>query len=278
MRRLVALAIVITAAGCGQPEPVAQTPPPPQYAEIPAGTEIQLQLLDSISSGDPEGSDVPVVVAEDVKDRKGHVAIRRGSVFVGKIENSRSAGALSGLMNEPARLSISIPDLEATDGTSVAIRLNEEDEPLQLGREETAKYAATSKLEGAMNEEAVEKLLRQVAEDMEEGRSPNLESDSGKELLGEVARALNLKDTAALLREDRASDIQKAISAIKGGSMLDIASGGTAGSALGAAYEVINVAEEVRDRVAGAFKGRNIRAYAGMPLKAWTEEDVRVRL
>ena len=60
--------------------------------------------------------------------------------------------------------------------------------------------------------------------------------------------------------------------------MLDIASGGTAGSALGAAYEVINVAEEVRDRVAGAFKGRNIRAYAGMPLKAWTEEDVRVRL
>lgn len=278
MRRLVALAIVVTAAGCGQPEPVAQTPPPPQFAEVPAGTEIQLQLLDSISSGDPEGAGVPLVVAEDVRDRKGNVVVRRGSVFEGKIENSRSAGALSGLMNEPARLSISIPDLKAADGTTIAVRLNEEDEPLHFGREETAKYAATSKLEGAMNEEAVARLLRQLAEDMEEGRTPNLESESGKELLGEVARALNLQDTAELLREDRASDIEKAIRAVKGGSMLDIASGGTAGSALGAAYEVINVAEEVRDRVAGVFKGRNIRAYAGMPVTAWTKEDVRVRL
>jgi hypothetical protein len=278
MRLLVALVIVVSAVGCGQPEPVAQTPPPPQFVEIPAGTEIKLQLLDSISSGDPEGTDVPFVVAEDVKDSQGKVGIRRGSVYMGKIENSRAAGALSGLMNEPARLSISVPDLKATDGTTVAIRLNDEDEPLHLGREETAKYASTSKLEGAMSEEAVAKLLRQLAEDMEEGRTPNLESDSGKQLLGEVAKALDLRDTADLLRNDRADDIQKAIAAIKGGSVLDIASGGTAGSALGAAYEIINVAEEVRDRVAGVFKGRNIRAYAGMPITAWTKEDVRIRL
>lgn len=278
MRHLVALAILVSAAGCGQSEPTAQAPRPPQFAEIPAGTEIKLQLLDSISSGHPEGSEVPLVVAEDVKDRNGKVGIRRGSVYVGKIENSRAAGALSGFMNEPARLSISVPDLKATDGTIVAIRLNDDDEPLYFGREETAKYASTSKLDKAMSEEAVAKLLRQLADDMEEGRTPNLESDSGKQLLGEVARALDLKDTADLLREDRSDDIQRAISAIKGGSVLDIASGGTAGSALGAAYEIINVAEEVRDRVAGVFKGRNIRVYAGMPITAWTKEDVRVKL
>src|SRR4051812_8548047 len=110
----------IVMAGCG-PQPIAK-PADPVTVALPASSVVSLVLMQNLVAGrTPEGSEVTLMVASDVRDSAGHILIPRGKLATGKVVWSRGQDTLDALSNRPPRLTISVDETQTVDGQTVAL-------------------------------------------------------------------------------------------------------------------------------------------------------------
>lgn len=221
------------------------------------------------------GREATFVVASDVMVGE-HIAIPEGTQVKAIVTASRGAGALSSMLNEPARLSVEFGPIDL-GSVSVALANPE--------RKGTAIYAftrentgipANSFLAEAMKNEDKKAALAALA-DLVEGASADgrrIDDEKLRELVDELRlqRVKSMIDSADSA-ERKSDQIAGIIRALRTGASL---STGDIGIALGAIEELGGVAGEVTGTLKGIFKGRNIRAYVGTKVRMVVASDVTV--
>lgn len=266
----IGLLAVLLAVGCGKsaPDKVVEKPRPVSLA---SGTGIPLVLLEPIDSGGTkEGERVAFIVAEDVKVG-GQVVIPRGAPAEGVVAYSRAAGTLSALMNTPARLAVRMERAWAPDGTEIRLCTVQEsvEEPYAFTRDNTSKVGGGSGLDELWASEDSQRLLSQLAADLEEGRALDLGDPEVRKTLAEAADKLGMGSTARLLEEGEIKQASDLLSQVRrGGSATALLSGASL-TTVGAAMELVNLAGNVGSRVTGMLKGRNIKAHVGTRVQAY---------
>lgn len=262
MRRTLLLATlpILACLSCSKVEP---TP-------LAAGTEVPLILMTELASGGSrQGEEVVFLVTADVLGSDGKVAIRRGTLAFGRVAWSRSAGALSQFVNEPARLAVSVDRAEAIDGQVVYLRATETEDPFHFTRENTAVLKRTNAVDKALadpdTKAAIEKLLKGL-----EGENMGTPS-----AVADLAEALGMQETKRLADSRTLNDLEQALKGISAGDIARVAAGDTS-LVVSAITEIAGLRQVVGDRIGGLFKGRNIRAFPGTPLTAYVAELVMV--
>lgn len=277
MKRTVAILIVVAVAlaGCSKKEP--------ERSVLSKGTPVKLMLLTELHAGrEPEGSPVPLLVLEDVRDGKGRLLLKKGAVASAKVTQSRSAGALSGMMNQPPRLNIAFDDVKAVDGTQVslsAVKDGAKDADYEFNRGNTGIPGRVANMDRAYSQEDKKELFVRLAEMISENKTGNLANDpKSEELIRNLAKDLQLNDTEAL---DAKGDLDKATGLLGqlttgrvDANLLAAASLGTVNSLI----ELTHVAAFAVDRVGGMLKGRTIRAHIGTELTAYVAEDATIAI
>lgn len=269
---MLTLVLPILIAGCGtmaaKKEPLAQ------------GTPVKLVLLRPLQAGEAkEGSTVPLMVSEDVKNAEGKVLLAKGTLASAEVKWSRSEGTLSGLMNQPARLTIQLKETKAADGSTVRLTANkeaEEENVYAFTRDNTGKVDFGEQIEELVKSEASQRLLNEINTALQGGNTPDLNSEDSKKVLQEISSKLSLQQTASILSQGKSDELSKTLEAVnRGQSLAALASGGSLTSVM-AVVELANVALEVGSRVSRMLKGRTIRAYAGTEVPAYVEAAVEV--
>lgn len=252
-------------------------PQKPEPVVLAKGTPVKLMLLAEVHAGQAEeGEVVPLMVLDDVKDSSGKLLIRRGEPANARVARSRGAGALSGLMNQPARLSIVLDQTKAADGTQVLLSAD------PSGRRD-AQHAFTRANTGyprlweqALNDDRRE-LLQRLAEMLAENRGGNLANDpESTELVRRLADRLGLTGTQALAARGELEKATGLVGQIANGTLnpsLLLAAGL---QTVAAVTELTRLAAFATDRLGGAFRGRTIRAHFGTELTAYVAQDTPV--
>src|SRR5688500_6199471 len=117
---------------------IACAPETTLTARLDSGTEVKLILMQQLSAGgSKEGEEVAFMVTEDVT-RSGRILIPRGAIAYGRVNWSRSAGALSKITNEPARLAVTIDRTTSIDKRTVMLQATEDGEPFHFSGKNTS--------------------------------------------------------------------------------------------------------------------------------------------
>jgi hypothetical protein len=222
---------------------------------------------------------VALMVADDVKDAKGIVVVRKGTPAKAKVTWSRREGTLSGLVNQPARLQIDLQSISTVDGQSVDLSAaKEKDEEFDLTRGNTGKTPIAEKLEQLAKDPSKEQVLRQIETMFKEGKAPDLTQPEGKAQFAQIVKDMGLEQTHKLVEEGQMGKAQELVSRIREGATLTaLATGGTLAAA-GAVLELANVAGHVGSRFGRILHGRNIKAYVGTPVPAFVQKAVVVKV
>lgn len=290
MRSLLGLAVVSVAllgVGCG-PEEAAKSPVPeaPKVAMVAKGTPVEFMMMAPVESGDCKpGTLIPMIVADDVKV-DGYVVIPSGTSVFAEVSKSRAAGALSAMLNEPARLEVKFQPIEA-DGYTISFSADgAKEEPIDYAftRDNTGKPETGEPLDAALKNAATRKLLEELSDALETGRTPD---DLAARIAGD-AEVGRLLDQMALGRAKEM--VSKEESPEKGyRRLLDVTNtlregdlsklaGADVALAIAAVEEIGGLANRVNGTLKGIFKGRNIRAHIGTRVRAYVHEDVQVPL
>lgn len=243
-------------------------------ADVPAGTPIRLMLLKDISSSSSFPGDlVPMVVTQDV-EVGGRVIIPEGSMAFGKVSWSRREGALSApLFDKPARLCISLEHLRDLDGNEVKLRpMPGKDSDLQITREMTAKAspAQTQEFEYAWGDPKARPVMEKVH---------HLFNDSATSLTEKEAEILIQHNVAMPVVQQAIKNgtfgvVINLIRDIKHARMFEVLlninpTTRPAMAALRAVRELSRLCGGIGTYIEGRFKGRNIRAAAGVELTVY---------
>ena len=226
--------------------------------------EVPLLLLTELSSGgSEEGKRVAFLVTADVAGADGKVIVPKGAVAYGKVVWSRASGAISKFLNEPARLAINLETVAGVEDKPLALTPVGADAKgvLHLNDENTGIQRAS---------EAVEEVLADP--DSKKALEAMLGGLIGKEMgandvVALLAKRLSLTNIAKLIEVNSLSDLVGTFKSIAAGEITRIGTAHT-GIVLEAITELTGLRKSVGDRIAGLFKGRNIRAYPGTPIKA----------
>jgi hypothetical protein len=161
------------------------------------------------------------------------------------------------------------------------------EEPYHFTRANTGKPKGSGKLVALARDEASRRALEAaregLAELIETGSAERLAKDAeARDMLGALARDLNLESTDRLLRskdrgEDPLSPVGDLVRHVRDGSITKV-TGGQALLALSALHELSGALQEVEDALSRRLKGRTIRAHIGTPVTAYVAADVRVLL
>lgn len=256
--------------------------------QVGKGLPVSAMLLTPLQSdGSAVGLPVRLVVAQNVAAPDGTIVIPAGTAIEGEVSKVRGAGALSGLMNSPARLEIRLKPLEtAPQGYSFS-------EPLQwvsiagaeigaysFTRDNTGKVETASLVRGGIEDEVTIQLLAELSQALERGDAPP-----------ELARLLAANVTInGLMQRPELAELKqwsaKRDSAEAGiSSLLDVARELKSGNlrslaapditlALGAIQELGGLASGASDLLKGIVKGRNIRAHIGTQVELATANEV----
>lgn len=273
---ILALLLAVLSAGCGGPTP-AEAPPKP--VAIAAGAPVRLILLRKLDSGGSDvGASVPLMVAEDVRSPDGTLLIRRGAPAEGSVGLSRAAGALSALVNTPARLAVRIERTWAVDGTEVPLcaQIDDPEAGYAFTRENTGTIGGGVDLDKVWAKDAAQPILQRLSENLEEGRSVDLSDPEVQRTLRDVARELDLDATARLLQDGELQRADDLLAQVRKGGTAAALINGAALPTIGAAIELANLAGNVGSRLGGIFKGRNIRAHVGTQVPATVRSQVQV--
>jgi hypothetical protein len=274
---LAAAALIACAvAGCkGKPEP--------KYGVLSKDVEVPLILIKELQAGaDAVGTIVPFMAAEDAVDPAGNVVVRKGAVAYGKVVRSRAEGTLSALVNQPARLEITIFKIEGVDRSEIklsAVKGGAQTEPLELNRANTGKPDNSQKLDQAWDNEEYQQELRSLAQLIQTSKNSDLSANPAtSDLLKKLSTDLDLRSTAGLKDKSDVDKVARMLGQIATGQNDLEALGAASMGQLGAVIELTKVVGYVGNRLGDALKGRTIRAHVGTPLKAYVVEEVRVRL
>src|SRR5262245_27815736 len=122
MRIFTALVLLVGCViGCGRND--SSSEPVGKEVTIAKGAEVDLLLLRQIEAGSTrEGTLVPFMVAEDVRNPTGDVVIEKGTIAEGEVTWSRSEGTMSGMMRKPARLEVAIKRTRAPGGETILLQ------------------------------------------------------------------------------------------------------------------------------------------------------------
>ena len=236
----------------------------PVFALAQAKVEVPLLLLTELSSGGSEvGKRVAFMVTADVPGPDGKVVVPKGAVAYGKVVWSRASGAISKFLNEPARLAITLENVAGADGKALSLTAIGADAKgvLHLNDENTGIERASEAVEQVLNDPDAKKALEVM-----------LGGLIGKEMgandvVAILAKRLNLANIAKLVEVNSLGDLVGTFKSIAAGEITRIGTA-HAGLVIEAITELTGLRKSVGDRIAGLFKGRNIRAYPGTPIKA----------
>ena len=278
-RKLLLLAaLLVVAVGCG-PKEVAEPPKVvTRKVHVAPGLEVRAVLLSELTSGGSnEGDDVPMMVAEDIRDASGAVVVVKGTPLLGKVTWSRAEGALGALTNQPARLNFKFDTVPAVDGTALKLSaVTGEAKDYELNRDNTGKTEPSAQLEKLAEDTTNEQALEAVRELFDKGDASKLDSPETRQKLSAIAQQMGLANTSKLIEKNEVDKMNDLVRQLRqGGTVAALASGGSA-TLVDAALELANVAGQVGSRLGRMLGGRNIKAYVGTPVKAYVIEAAEV--
>ena len=260
MRKFLLAFVVL--AGCS-----AQPPPPARLVE---GTEVPLMLLTELSAGgSEEGTEVAFMVTKDVKAPDDRVLIPRGAIAYGRVSWSRSAGALSKVVNEPPRLAVSIDRTTAIDDQTIYLQATATGEPYHFSGKNTGARRASEGLAAALDDKSTRKALEQLLGAFEGKRMGD------EEIVEGLARKLDLKNTEQLAEGRSVRELEKILEGVADGSVTRV-TGAQTTLLIDTITELAGLRVNVGDRIAGIFKGSTIRAYPGTPVTASVAQAISV--
>lgn len=226
---------------------------------------VPMILLTEISSGGaPQGKEIAFMVTQDVTSAGNSIVIPRGAIAYGKVVWSRSAGAISKFLNEPARLAVTIDRTVTADGKTIQLQAtNSKDaKPLQFTGENTNTEAASDELKKILADETSKKALQQML-DVFSGEDMG---DAG--IVAGLAKRLNLTSMFQLAEARSLGDLVSVFKGVAGGQLTRVTVG-QAGLVVSAITELAGLRRSVGGLISGLFKGRNIRAFPGTPVVAY---------
>ena len=255
-------AVVVGLVGCGRSK--NEEAAKPIETAVPAGAEVRLALLETITSGGTAvGERVPLAVLEDVKNPQGRTVIPAGTIAWAKVTRSRGATTFTAIANQPARLDIQFEMTYAVDGSEVPLcaTVDAPEQPLSLRRSDSSRHRAESGLKDLLSDPKAEQALMQFAEMLESGAKPELLDSAIRRALEEGAVGSQVPDEQSV---ERLSELLKQA---RSGNVSNLAPSEVL-LAIATAQQVVRLLDQAGDKVAGMLKGANIKIWAGTPLTA----------
>ena len=240
----------------------AETP----TATLEAGTEIPLILMQQLSAGgSKEGEEIAFMVTEDIKSFDNRILIPRGAIAYGRVNWSRSAGALSKITNEPPRLAVTIDRVTSIDNRTVMLQATEAGEPFHFSGKNTSPRSATDMLDRSLKDEQTRSQIESLLAAFE-GKSMG-----DDRVIREIAEKLGLQQTEKMARGHSIKDLEGIIQQVLDGRATRIVGGETT-LIIDTIAELAGLRFSVGDRIAGVFRGPTIHAYPGTPVTAYVAE------
>jgi hypothetical protein len=240
-------------------------------ARLEKGEEVELILMQQLSAGgSKEGEEVAFMVTEDVASN-GHVLIPRGAIAYGRVNWSRSAGALSKITNEPPRLAVTIDRTTSIDKRTVMLQANEDGEPFHFSGKNTSPSQASAMLDQTLQDEQTKQQVERLFKAFEGG------SIGDERVVRELAEKLGLESTEKMARDHSIKDIESVFNQILQGEATRVVGGETT-LLIDTIAEIAGLRFSVGDRIAGIFRGPTIHAYPGTPVTAYVAEPIDIRI
>jgi hypothetical protein len=249
---------------------------PPNLA---AGTPVALVLLKKLSSGGAKvGSEIPLMVSEDVKDDQGKVVIKQGTWAIGVVTASKGLGLLS-LPGSHARLDLRPVKTWTVGGTEVALQASQKDGkgPHIFTRDNTGAPRPIPALEKLWANKSTQQMLSEASEALGASEAPAWTHDPEKvKQFALAAKDMDLAKASELAGANQIGQVYSLVRAAQDCSIAKMATSSNDASALAmqATLEMARLADSVQSRAAGAFKKRNIVAHVGTPLTAYVSKPV----
>lgn len=99
-----AQAVALTFTMAAPAAPAAAVAPAPAVLTVPAGTTLLVRMVDGVSSADPTGRRFAAALETDLAAADGTVAVKAGTKFLGRVEDSQQARRLAGQSQLDIRL------------------------------------------------------------------------------------------------------------------------------------------------------------------------------
>jgi hypothetical protein len=247
---------------------------------LPAGTPVKVVLMKRLASGAGAGSEVPLLVAEDVTAPDGTVLIYKGTLAVAKVVNSKGLGSLSP-PGTHARLNIAFDRTWAVDGQPVPLCCDPKKPktPYEFTRDNTGKPDPIPGLDELWTDALTKGVLTEATDEMGESESPKWTKDAKKrDAFVKATQAMNLTNAAKAMGADRFANLYSVLRRLQTGSIAKIATGQVVSALTAqAALEMARLADGVQTRLARPLKRRNIVAHVGTPVVAHVAEAVTVK-
>jgi hypothetical protein len=267
-RALLFISIIVLATGC------RQIPQMPTY-KLARGTPVRAVLLTELTSGgSKEGSEVAMMVSEDVVESDGNVVVPRGAAVMGEVTWSRSEGTLGGLTNRPARLKFKFKHLILPGGKQIPLSAdpNDPEAEFELNRANTGEVPGNGNMEQSATIEQNQATLESLRRLLDKGQL----DEQDKEQISRLAADWKLDATQKIMDEGRADQVSNLLEQIKGGATVSALAGGSPLIAVDAALELVKVVGKVGSKLSKTLGGRNIHAYVGTPVTAYVRDDLEV--
>lgn len=244
-------------------------------ATVEKGIEVPLVLLRQIEAGSTrEGTLVPFMVAEDVRNRAGDIVIEKGAIAEGEVTWSRSEGMLSGMMRNPARLEVAIKRTRAPGGETIALVSVPDDPEKNFGFTRANTGLPDARIDNQRNDLTV-RVQESIDEFFETGDASSLDA---REEVREWVRRMAAENGMSDLRQKMdgsTSDLEKVVRNVRDGSITGL-TGPEMVLALNAVVELGRLAHSVSRSIESKLKGRTIKAFVGTPAKAFVASDTTV--
>lgn len=275
------LAATLVSAGCNGNSPLSLGPKSVTHT-VPADTEVELITLQAVSSdGSDVGDKLTFVVGSDIKSTDGNVAIPEGTKVQAVISKSRGANALSGLINQPARISVELNPIEVSEGQTIVLSGNVDDNPSEYAfkREDGLPSGDPQVLKDMMQDAATQQLFKDLGDAIERGENPQdlasrLSENPAFKMMLEQERMKYSKrfSNSKADAEAGVQDLLKSFSEIKKGNLAAV-SDMDVSLILSAVGEMGSMVEDAQDTLKGVMKGRNIRIPIGSRIKVKTAQS-----
>ncbi|MBS1721598.1 MAG: hypothetical protein JSS66_01180 [Armatimonadetes bacterium] len=253
---------------------------PNPMATLTKGTEVPMLLLTSLDSGTAKvGSEIKLVVSEDVLSSDGRIALPQGSIATGEVVRSRGGTLGGAVVNQPARLEVVFKSVKAPDGTTVPLSTKDERETYEFTTANTSKKGSGNIVDAAADPEARDMVVN-AAKKIVAGESGPTDEASEKKWK-ELADRYGLQETQKFFKGeaqgDRATDLGGALSAVQKGDLRGL-TGTDVLLVAKAAGEIVDLGSGVDKSLRGVFKGSNIHAPVGTKVTGKIGKETKVRI
>ncbi len=258
--------------GCGP-----KGPPPEVVHIVPAETPVRLALLQSVESGrENPGDPVRAMLLEPIRAQDGTEVAPAGTVATGKVARSRGATTFTAVANQPARLEVRFSALPTPGGGQIALGVpgQKPDEAYELTRGNTSVASDAPKLAESLPEPQ-HAALKKLQETFEKPSNVTSLSESDLTALKELSESLGLGKLGEAADGKGPKSVNELVQSLAGGASL--ASGGSAGMALAAAGQLLDLAGAATRTLGGMLKGANIKAPVGTRIELRVASEARIK-